>query len=135
MPEAPMDAEEKRGSKRPAEGDEDMPVPPNAGEVQRFLSSIGLARYYPKLVGAGFDSMEALRAMEEEDMRQECGMLPGHIRLLQKHLNRALGAGAVPTAEDSAGEMSRRLAAREASSLAMASSQFGNSVAPGTSVP
>merc|ERR1719277_1095192 len=86
MPEAPMDAEEKRGSKRPAEGDEDMPVPPNAGEVQRFLSSIGLARYYPKLVSAGFDSMEALRAMEEEDMRQECGMLPGHARLLQKNM-------------------------------------------------
>merc|ERR550532_3506279 len=29
--------------------------------------------------------MDALDAMEEEDMR-EAGMLPGHVRLLQKHL-------------------------------------------------
>uniref|UniRef100_A0A7S4PZV8 C3H1-type domain-containing protein n=1 Tax=Alexandrium monilatum TaxID=311494 RepID=A0A7S4PZV8_9DINO len=61
-------------------------------EVKRFLSGIGLGRYLAKLLARGFDCMEALEAMEEEDMRQEVGMLPGHVRLLQKHLASRRGA-------------------------------------------
>jgi len=129
-------------AKRGAEELEGSGAQDRGSEVQKFLSGIGLSRYFPKLVGAGFDSMEALRAMEEEDMKQECGMLPGHIRLLQKHLARAGGATPAPRAtgqgddasRDRAGDAARRQAAREASSLALATATFGNVGGAGASV-
>jgi len=65
-------------------------------EVKRFLGGIGLSRYTSKLLANGFDSLEALDAMEEEDMRQEISMLPGHVRLLQKHLTIRRGGAAKP---------------------------------------
>jgi len=104
------------------------------GEVQRFLSGIGLGRYADKLVNAGFDSMEALRAMEEDDMKQENGMLPGHIRLLQKHLQCGSAPPRLAGGDDEGGDArtkeSARQAAREgihASSLALAAAKFGTS--------
>lgn len=81
-------------SKRPAPAEAQQPDGSGDGEVQRFLAGIGLARYHPKLAARGFDSMEALEAMGEEDMRGEAGMLPGHVRLLQRHLAKRRGAQA-----------------------------------------
>lgn len=74
-------------------------------EVQQFLTGIGLVRYLPQFAGQGIKTMEALHTMEEECMRQNIGMLPGHVRLLQRHLaNRpAVDASApTPTADDGA---------------------------------
>mmetsp|Transcript_42127 Transcript_42127/g.111248 ORF Transcript_42127/g.111248 Transcript_42127/m.111248 type:complete len:438 (-) Transcript_42127:200-1513(-) len=141
---APMDVEGKRmtPAKRAVDDPDGGTAQDRGSEVQKFLSSIGLSRYFSKLVSAGFDSMEALRAMEEEDMKQECGMLPGHIRLLQKHLAKAGCAVPAPRAigqgdsagKDRVGDAARRQAAREASSLALATATFGNASGAGASV-
>lgn len=77
-------------------------------EVQNFLTRIGLSRYFPRLIARGFDCMEALDVMEEEDMRQEAGMLPGHVRILQRHLSirrkKQHGAALEPASEPREGQ-------------------------------
>ncbi|CAK0846675.1 unnamed protein product [Prorocentrum cordatum] len=60
-------------------------APAAAGEVHALLAGIGLARYSQRIAAAGVATVEALRALRDEDMRQ-AGMLPGHVRLLKKHL-------------------------------------------------
>jgi len=56
------------------------------GDLQQFLEEIGLARYAPNFALRGLATVEAVRALSREELRSECGVLPGHVRLLQQRL-------------------------------------------------
>lgn len=50
----------------------------SAFDVEEFLCKYGLSEYAAKFVEEGFDSMEVLKAMSDEDMAH-CGVKRGHI--------------------------------------------------------
>lgn len=55
-------------------------------EVASLLEGIGLSRYAANLQASCYTSMAKLATMSQEDMRNKVGMLPGHVRVLQKYL-------------------------------------------------
>jgi len=60
-------------------------------DIQAFLSLCGLGKYLQSFLDNGFDTMTAVRAMDEQDMREDIGMAEEDITLLLEKI----AAGAI----------------------------------------
>jgi len=72
-------------------------------EVEAFLTSLGLSRYFTVFLEQGFESMESVEEMEEQHMK-ELGMLAGHVLKLKKHLAERRGERTSPSRAPGDGE-------------------------------
>lgn len=66
-------------------------------EIKAFLQSLGLSQYLQSFIDNGFDTMTSVRAMDEQDMRDEVSMTPEHAVLFSQHLA-AFASGFLPSA-------------------------------------
>lgn len=66
-------------------------------QVRALLGKLGLVEYLDKFVENGYDMISAVKAMEEADMREDCGMTAEHASVLFQELSRVGALGIEPS--------------------------------------